>query len=162
MSTPEQHLEGARKFQTYYDDVLRTVGMRAPAPVLGDTVKRYRIKTLVKAKKAFIPADHELRQFSLNDIKADAFEEIEKQILKAVVTEANNPQNVPVGELRKLETLDDYGQVKTIKFIGQDAFFNLRNHGVSGGNLNFPGGARPGRRMRFFNEKTHEWYPPKR
>jgi hypothetical protein len=77
---------------------------------------------LVKAKRAFIPRTHELRQFSLDDIRADALQVLEPQLLNACVAEANNPQNVPAGELRKIERLDEYGKVKTIDFIGQESF----------------------------------------
>ena len=122
MSTPEEHFDAARKFQEFYDNTLRKIGMRAPAPVLGQTVNEYRRDVLVKAKRAFIPRTHELRQFSLDDIRADALQVLEPQLLNACVAEANNPQNVPAGELRKIERLDEYGKVKTIDWIGQESF----------------------------------------
>ena len=46
MSTPEEHLSACLKFQEYYDNTLRKVGMRAPQPVLGTTVNNYRRETL--------------------------------------------------------------------------------------------------------------------
>jgi hypothetical protein len=38
------------------------------------------------------------------------------------VTEANNPKNVPPGEIRKIERLDETGRVRCIDWIGQDSF----------------------------------------
>jgi hypothetical protein len=148
MATPEEHFDAARQWQERYDDKLRQVGMRAPEPVLGQTVSDYRRDVLIKAKKAFIPRTHQLRQFSLDDIKGDALNIIEQKILDAAVVEAQNPANVPPGELRKIERLDGYGKVKTVDWIGQQSF--VRQMGT------------PGRRMSIFNERTREWYPPRR
>jgi hypothetical protein len=47
---------------------------------------------------------------------------LEPQLLNACVVEAYNPQHVPVGELRKIEELDEYGKLKTIRWIGQESF----------------------------------------
>jgi hypothetical protein len=148
MSTPQDHFDTCRRWQEYYDDKLRTIGMRAPSPVLGQTVADYCRKVLVQTKKAFIPRTHELRQFSLNDVRGDALAVLGPQILDAAVVEANNPQNVPKGELRKIERLDGYGKVSTIDWIGQESFVKQMSI--------------PGRRMSIFNERTREWFPPRR
>lgn len=55
-------------------------------------------------------------------LQSDALEALEPQLLKAVVTEANNPIHVPPGELKKIERMDEYGKVKCIDFIGQESF----------------------------------------
>jgi len=67
----------------------------------------------------------------------DALNVIEPQVLVAVQTEAVNPANVPLGEMRKIEEIDQYGQLKMIKFIGQESF--VKDMG------------RPGRRAISFN-----------
>src|SRR5262249_52886509 len=113
MSTPEEHLNAARRFQEYYDQTLRKVGMRAPQPILGTTVNDYRRETLRTLKRTFLPRNHDLYQVQYRELKADALQALEPQLLNAVVVEANNPAHVPVGELRKLERLDEYGKVKT-------------------------------------------------
>ena len=146
MSTPEQHFDTCRQWHEYFDGKLRTIGARAPAPTLGETVTDYRKKVLVQAKKAFIPRNHELRQFSLDDVRGDALTVLEPQILNAAVVEANNPLNVPPGELKKIERLDEYGKVRTIDFIGQEHFVKQMG--------------RPGHFARLFNERTKEWFPP--
>jgi hypothetical protein len=136
MSTSEQHFDAARKFQAYYDDTLRKVGMRAPQPMLGETVNHYRRETLRNLKRTFLPQNHDLYQVQFRQLKADALQVLEPQLLSAVVVEANNPAHVPPGELRKVEELDQYGQLKTIKFIGQESFVKAMG--------------RPGRRVKSF------------
>jgi len=122
MSTPEQHFDAARKFQAYYDDTLRKVGMRAPQPVLGETVNHYRRETLRNLKRTFLPQNHDLYQVQFRQLPADVLNPFETQLLNAVVVEANNPIHVPPGELRKVEELDEYGKLKTIRWIGQESF----------------------------------------
>jgi hypothetical protein len=122
MSTPEEHLSACLKFQEYYDDTLRKVGMRAPQPTLGQTVNDYRRETLRTIKRTFLPQNHPLYAVQMRALKADALGALEPQVLQAAVVEANNPVHVPEGELRKVEELDDYGKLKTIKWIGQESF----------------------------------------
>jgi hypothetical protein len=148
MSTPQEHFDAARKFQEYYDNTLRTIGLRAPQPTLGESVNDYRRKVLLMAERTFLPKSHELRQFSLDDVKADALQVLEPQFLEAFVTEAENPAHVPPGEIRKIERLDEFGKVKTIDWVGQESFVKQMG--------------RPGRSARLFNERTREWYPPRR
>jgi hypothetical protein len=122
MSTPEEHFNAARKFQEFYHQTLRKVGARAPQPVLGETVNNYRRETLRNLKRTFLPPNHDLYQVQYRQLKADALGILEPQLLDACVVEANNPCHVPAGELRKVEELDDYGKLKTIKWIGQESF----------------------------------------
>jgi hypothetical protein len=122
MSSPEEHLSAARRFQEYYDTTLRRVGMRAPQPVLGTTVNDYRRETLRTIKRTFLPQNHPLYQVQMRQLKSDALQALEPQVLQACVTEAENPQHIPAGELRKIERLDEYGKVKTIDWIGQESF----------------------------------------
>src|SRR6516164_826427 len=136
MSTPQDHFDQARKFQAYYDETLRKVGMRAPQPVLGDTVNNYRRETLRNLKRTFLPQTHPLYEVQFRELKADALQVLEPQLLNACVVEANNPAHVPRGELRKIEELDDYGAVKTIRFIGPESFVKAMG--------------RPGRRVKSF------------
>jgi hypothetical protein len=148
MSTPEEHLDAARKFQEFYDSTLRRVGMRAPQPILGTTVNDYRRETLRTIKRTFLPESHPLYQVQMRGLRSDALQALEPQVLQACVVEANNPAHVPPGELRKIEEYDQYGQVKTIKFIGQESFVKQMSI--------------PGRRMSIFNERTREWFRPRR
>ena len=136
MSTPERHFDAARKFQAYYDDTLRKVGMRAPQPVLGETVNHYRRETLRNLKRTFLPQTHDLYQVQFRQLESDALQVFEPQLLNACVVEAYNPAHVPLGELRKVEELDEFGKLKTIKWIGQESFVKAMG--------------RPGRRVKSF------------
>src|SRR6516164_4297056 len=122
MSTPEEHFNAARKFQEFYDSTLRKVGMRAPQPVLGESVNSYRRETLRMLKRTFLQQTHDLYQVNYRGLKADALQVFEPQLLNACVVEAYNPAHVPLGELRKVEELDEFGKLKTIKWIGQESF----------------------------------------
>ena len=122
MSSPEEHLSACLKFQEYYDDTLRKVGMRAPQPTLGQTVNDYRRETLRTIKRTFLPQNHPLYAVQMRALKADALQALEPQVLQAAVVEANNPVHVEPGQLRKIEELDEYGKLKTIRWIGQESF----------------------------------------
>jgi len=136
MSTPEEHLSACLKFQEYYDNTLRKVGMRAPQPTLGQTVNDYRRETLRTIKQTFLPQNHPLYAVQMRQLKADALGALEPQVLEAAVVEANNPIHVEPGQLRKVEELDDYGKLKTIKWIGKESFVKAMG--------------RPGRRVTSF------------
>src|SRR5262249_44017605 len=105
-----------------HGQTLRKVGMRAPEPTLGQTVNDYRRETLRTLKRTFLPQVHDLYQVQFRELKADALGVLEPQLLDAVVVEANNSVHVPLGELRKVEELDEFGKLKTIKWIGQESF----------------------------------------
>ena len=94
MSTPEEHLSASLKFQEYYDETLRKVGVRAPQPVLNQTVNEYRRETLRNLKRTFLPQTHPLYEVQFRQLKADALGILEPQLLSAVITEANNPIHV--------------------------------------------------------------------
>jgi hypothetical protein len=122
MSTPEQHFDAARRFQEFYDATLRKIGARAPQPILGENVNHYQRETLRNLKRTFLPQNHDLYQVQYRQLEADALGVLEPQLLNACVVEANNPAHVPPGELRKIEELDEFGKLKTIKWIGRESF----------------------------------------
>jgi hypothetical protein len=122
MSTQQEHYEASRKFQAYYDESLRNVGVRVPAPLLGDTVNSYRRETLRNLKRTFLPEVHPLYAVQCRKLPADALSILEPEILKACVTEANNPAHLEPGELKKVERLDETGRVRCIDWIGQEHF----------------------------------------
>ena len=143
MATEQEHFDASRKFQAYYDEALRKVGMRAPQPVR-ETVNHYRREALRTMKKTFLPQNHPLYQVQMRELKADALQVFEPQVLQACVVEANNPVHLEPGELRKIEELDQYGQVRMIKWIGQESFVKQMG--------------RPGRRVVKFRDLTFNDY----
>lgn len=126
----------ARTYQALYDDTLRKVGMRAPQPVLGQAPNDYRRETLRMMKKTYLQ-NHSLYKINMRGLPDDILHGFEAQVLPAVVTEAYNPLNVPRGELRKVEELDEYGKLRTIRFVGQEHFVKAMG--------------RPGRKVVSFN-----------
>src|SRR5262249_14600810 len=101
---------------------LRQVGMRAPQPIRGQTTNDYRRETLRIIKRTFLPPAHDLYQVNYRGLRADALQALEPQLLQAAVIEANNPAHVPRGELKKLEEMDEYGKVRSIRYIDQESF----------------------------------------
>ena len=140
MPMNEQQLDyqkrSARLFQERYDSTLRQVGMRAPEPVLGQSPDDYRRETLRTLKRTFLQ-NHELNRVNMRGLDSSVLPPFEAQVLDAVVKEAHNPRNVPVGELRKIERYDEYGTVKEILFVGQESFVKQMG--------------RPGRRVASFH-----------
>lgn len=122
MSTDQQHFDAARQFQEFYDQTLRRVGAKAPQPILGQSVNDYRRETLRNLKRTFLPEVHPLHQVQYRSLRSDALAALEPQVLAAVEIEANNPQHVPVGQLKKIERLDEYGKVRCVEFVGQESF----------------------------------------
>src|SRR5262249_46875527 len=133
MPSREDHYEASRQFQAYFDNALRKVGMRAPSPVLGQTVNDYRRETPRMLKRTFLPQNHQFYKINMRGLPDDILPGLEPQILQAAVDEAYNPAHLEPGQLKPIEEYDEYGKVKTVRFIGQDCFVKQM--------------ARPGRRV---------------
>jgi hypothetical protein len=121
MATDEQHFQACRRFQEYYDAALQQVGTSAPAPRPGQRVNDYRRETLRQLKRTFLPQNHPLYQVQMRDLRADALNVFEPQVLQATVKEAVNPAHLAPGELRPIERRDALGN-KHIAWIGQESF----------------------------------------
>ena len=88
MPTEQDHFNAARKFQEYYDEELRDIGVRAPQPILGEPVNHYRKEFLRTLKRTFLPQNHDLYKVNYRGLKADALQAFEPQLLAAAVVEA--------------------------------------------------------------------------
>jgi hypothetical protein len=121
MSTPQEHFNAARRFQEYYQNALRNVGARVPAPILGQSVHDYRRETLRQLKRTFLPQNHDLYQVQYRGLRSDALDALEPQLLEAVAVEAVNPENLPPGEIRPIERIDQLGN-KRIDWVGRESF----------------------------------------
>ena len=95
---------------------------QTPQPTLGQSVNDYRRETLRRLKRTYLPEIHPLHQVQYRSLRSDALPALEPQLLAAVVSEANNPEYVPPGELKKVERLDEYGKVRCVEFVGQESF----------------------------------------
>lgn len=132
--------QGARYYQRLYDDTLQRVGMKAPEPVLGQSVDNYRRESLRTMKKAFLQ-NHDLYKVNMRGLRADALPVFEGQVLEAVPVEAFNPMNVPKGEIKEIvQTMPNGSKIHL--FLGQESFVKEMN--------------RPGRRVASF--RTDQGY----
>jgi hypothetical protein len=93
---------------------------QTPQPTLGQSVNDYRRETLRRLKRTYLPEIHPLHQVQYRSLRSDALAALEPQLLAAVVSEANNPEYVPPGELKKVERLDEYGKVRCVEFVDQE------------------------------------------
>jgi hypothetical protein len=145
MPSEQDHFSAARQYQEYFDHTLRRIGMRAPQPILGETVNHYRRETLRQLKRTFLPEVHPLYKVQMRALKADALQALEPQVLQACLQEANNPRTVEPGQFRKIEEFDESGTIRSIRFVGPESF--VRSMGV------------PGRRARIRNPTTEPaWF----
>jgi hypothetical protein len=118
----QQHAAG-RVFQERYDSALEPWGVRARAPTLGEDIANYRRDELVRIKK-LLPNDHELRKVQIRQLRDDALDVFEPQILKAARDTSRRADTVPVdAPLRRVEHTDGNG-MKVVDFIGQRSFIH--------------------------------------
>jgi hypothetical protein len=146
MPSEQQHFDQARKWQAYYDEKLRDMGMRAPQPILGQTVNDYRRETDRQIKRTFLPPIHPLYKVQYRSLDSDTLDALEPQLLKAAADEAYNPATVDPGQFRQINKRDEYGVLKEVQFIGPEAFVKQMG--------------RPGRRAIIRTPDTHPgWFP---
>jgi hypothetical protein len=122
VATQQEHFDASRKFQAYYQELLRNVGVRVPGPVLGQSCNDYRRETLRNLKRTFLPQVHPLYGVQCRALPSDALGAFEPQILRACVDSVNDPSHLDPGELRKVERLDETGRVMCIDWVGQESF----------------------------------------
>jgi hypothetical protein len=144
MPTERDHFQTSRSWQAHYDEYFRKMGLRAPEPVLGQSVNDYRRETLRLLKRTVLPSNHDLYGVNCRGLPSDALNVFEPQILEAAVQEAWNPNNVPPGELRERVVRDPTNGQEMHRFIGRESFIRLPNFGTD---TQCYGGFRPGRRV---------------
>ena len=143
MSMTEDQLayqqRSARLYQSRYDDVLRQVGMRAPQPILGQHPDDYRRETLRTLKRTFLN-NHDLYKINMRGLPSDVLPQFEGMVLEAGKIEILNPKNVPLGEIKQINVLDEGGKLMRRDFVGQECF------------VKFMPNYREGRRVVRFNQ----------
>jgi hypothetical protein len=139
MSMTEDQLQtvqrSARLFQEHYDNLLCQIGFRAPQPIIGQMPDDYRREVMRTLKKQFL-THHPLNRINMRGLPSDVLPQFEQQVLQAAVSEAHNPLNVPLGEMRRIDKRDETGVLKEICWVGQESFVKQMN--------------RPGRRVLSF------------
>jgi hypothetical protein len=95
--------------------------MRAKSPVIGEDVNDYRRDLAVQGKR-LLPENHRLRAVQYRSLKADVYEVLEPQLLKAVAEYGNRNDSVPYdAPLREVHERGRNGE-HTIRFLGQRHF----------------------------------------
>jgi hypothetical protein len=116
----------ARIYQERFDNALRDIGVRAPEPVLGMHPDDYRREVLRAIKKNHLQ-NHEYNKLNMRGLPSEVLDNFEPMIINAAIAEAQNPMNVPPGELRQIDKLDTYGNLRERQWIGQDCFVKQMN-----------------------------------
>ena len=110
----------ARIYQERADTALSSWDIRAPAPVLGQPIEKYR-RDLAVMLKHQLPEDHKLRKVGYRRLDDDTLGIFEPQLYRAVRDEAYNPNTVPRGEFRRVVETDGNG-AKMVRWIGPQCF----------------------------------------
>jgi hypothetical protein len=136
--------EQVLRWQSYFDDNLRDVGVRAPPPIVGQSPEDYVRETCRTLKRQHLAPNDEYYQVDYRGLPNEHLPVYADGLVKRVNTRRKDPMTVPFGELREFEKIDPVTGVKSNVFIGQDNF------------VRFMG--RPGRWGRIWNDRTKEWY----
>src|SRR6516162_2839678 len=123
MATQQEHLDNIIKYREYYNKELSDIGFEAPTPKADQTGGNYRRTTLQHFADRFLPQLHEFAKMNYLEMPYDVLKIFEPQVLKACVKEYQNPNNVPLGELRAIPKRDLLtNTVQAIDFIGRESF----------------------------------------
>ena len=139
-----------RQIQARCDDALQSWGERAPAPIAGESVDDYRLRLACIAQER-LPEGDEYRGLSLRKAQrasSVAFKNFEDAIYPKAKAAGSSADSAAVGELREVVRVNPDNGHKEHLFYGRQSF--VKDMAV------------PGRRVRFFNQLTREWYPPRR
>ena len=122
MATSEEHLQNIVKYREYYNKELSEIGFESPTPKADQTGGNYRRTSLQHFVDRFLPQTHEFAKMNYLNMPYDILRTFEPQVLKACVTEYQNPNNMLPGELRKIERRDGYGHHRSTDWIGRESF----------------------------------------
>ena len=132
MSMTEDQLKyqqrSASIYQKRYDNALRDIGVRAPAPVLGQHPNDYRREVLRTIKKNHLQ-NHELYKLNMRGLADEVLDNFEPMVINAAKSELCNNDNVPPGELRKVDKLDAFGRLCETNFYGESFVKQLNRPG---------------------------------
>lgn len=119
--SPSLELDPIFRVQEYYDQILREVGVRAPQPTLGQSVRQYRQEAL-RSLKYSLPEDHPLRQVNFRGLRSDSLDAFEPQVFSAFKAAKVSPAKLADGELKAVPKLNAYGIPTETRFIGKESF----------------------------------------
>ena len=109
------------QWQSYFDEALREVGVRAPPSTLGQTPNDYVRETCRDLKRRYLPQNNEYYQVNYRGLRADALSTFVPQLVNEVKKQVRNPDNLAPGEIRRIDVLGPDGQ-KWIDWVGIEIF----------------------------------------
>ena len=110
-----------RVFQERADNALSPWDIRAPAPVLGEDISKYRRDLAVKLKR-LLPEAHQLRKVQYRRLDDAILSAFEPDLYRAVHDIAYDRDSVPEGETRRVVSIDSNNGMKIVSFIGNHSF----------------------------------------
>ena len=105
--------------QARADAVFSAFGKRAPRPLDGETLPRYR-RRLASALKAHSPEWKDVNLTAMVDNAA--FDVIEKRIYADALHAANHPTDIEAGDLREITTVNPTTGQRMTRFAGKSTF----------------------------------------
>ena len=115
-----QMQSAARVYQERADNALAPWDIRAPAPVLGEDIAKYRRDLAVKLKR-LLPEAHQLRKVQYRRLDDAILSAFEPDLYRAVHDIAYDRDSVPEGETRRVVSIDSNG-MKVVSYVGNRSF----------------------------------------
>jgi hypothetical protein len=125
--------EAFAQAQAKADAVYNEFGRRAPRPLEGEDVLRYRMRLATEIKGH----SHDWKDSKLSKLSPDVFAIAEKQIFADAIISAKNPRDLRPGEFREVVRVDPTTNQRIVTFQGTECFVKQMG--------------RPGRRLVNFN-----------
>jgi hypothetical protein len=108
-------------FQARADELLDKWGVRAPAPILGETTRDYRVRVMRMIARR-LPGDSPLRRAEYARCDDRALNALEPELFKAAKAAVYDTRFMEPGEMRVVvERNPDNGQ-EIHTFVGKDSF----------------------------------------
>jgi hypothetical protein len=114
-----------RRHQARADDALQSWGVRAPAPVAGESIKRYRRRLVAEVVQPRLPEGHDYRRLKFHDserVPWEMFEKFEPQIYADAAAAGLRPDSAANGEMRMITRVNPENGHKENLFFGRRSF----------------------------------------
>jgi hypothetical protein len=82
MATEQEHFHAARQWQERADAALSSIGIRAPAPVLGQTARHYCREFGRMIKRTCLPQNHEFYKINWRGLDSDVLGKLLPQLFE--------------------------------------------------------------------------------
>jgi hypothetical protein len=143
-SLTRSEVDGRRQWQSYFDERLRDVAIRAPEPAADQTTAEYCRAVCRTLKYGYLPEGHDMRKVPFDkNLPNDALYNFVPQVVDGTIAARYDSSTVPYGEFRELTKIDPATGYKETRFIGRDHFTRFM--------------MRPGRRVETFTTSNGKY-----